>query len=488
MKFNEYKQFDGVALAELFSKKEVKATEILDACFEGVEKEAHLNAIVSTRPKEARIEAGKKVNELFSGVPFLLKNSSQSLKGEVLTSGSKLFTQAKAAETSHYTNKLQQAGFTMAGYTNAPEFGLKNITEPKLHGATRNPHHPSYSPGGSSGGAAAAVASGIVPIAGASDGGGSIRIPASFTGLVGLKPTRGRTPVGPGAGRQWQGAAIDFVLTRSVRDCARSLDVLQVYQREAAFHTPLYEQGYEKTLHTNEKKWRIGFSLESPVGTAVSGDAKEAVKQTVRYLEQLGHEVEEAKPDIDGIELMNQYYLMNAGEMASLRDRLERSLNRQLKADDFETESWVLAECGKEVSASAYAQSLTAWDQAAAKTMAFHQTYDLFLTPAAANTAPKVGELTPSDEQEQLLKEAVQKGTVKDKLDLVYEMFLPSLTYTPFTQLANLTGQPAISLPLWKSATGLPLGVQAMAMKGEEHTLLRLARLLEQSELWCGAH
>ncbi|MBM7838598.1 amidase [Alkalihalobacillus xiaoxiensis] len=486
MYFRDYKTFDGIGLAELVLKREVSHGDLLEACFEGMKQEASLNAVISTREKETHQETMVEKGP-FLGVPFLLKNSSQSIKGDVLTSGSKLFNEAKAGVTSHYTSRLQQAGFKMAGYTNAPEFGLKNITEPKLHGPTRNPHNQAHSPGGSSGGAAAAVASGIVPIAGASDGGGSIRIPASFTGLVGLKPTRGRTPVGPGAGRQWQGAAIDFVLTRSVRDCARSLDVLQVYQPEAAFHTPLYEHGYEQSLHKKSKKWRIAYSLESPVGTPVSGIAKKAVMKTVSLLEQLGHQVEEATPTIDGIELMKQYYLMNAGEMASLRDRLERGFNRQLHADDFETESWVLAECGKEVRASAYAQSLTAWDQAAAKAIEFHNIYDLYLTPATAQTAPLVGELTPSSEQEQALKEAVLKGTVIDKLDLVYEMFLPSLTYTPFTQLANLTGQPAISLPVMVSEAGLPIGVQAMATKGCEHLLLQLARLLEESELWCGA-
>ncbi|UTR05073.1 amidase family protein [Alkalihalobacillus sp. LMS6] len=486
MDFREYKQYDGVALADLIKKRSIQPLDVLQACLEGMRAHQQLNAVVSTREKRATEELKDlHAEQLFQGVPFLLKNSSQALKGEEINAGSPLLTGSVAKESSHYTKRLQHAGFIMMGYTNSPEFGLKNITEPKLYGATKNPHNDSYSPGGSSGGAAAAVASGIVPIAGASDGGGSIRIPASFTGLVGLKPTRGRTPVGPGAGRQWQGAAIDFVLSRSVRDSARALDVLQTYQPEAAFHTPLFVEGFEETMH-QAPPMRIAYSYESPVGTPVSDDAKTALMQTVQYLDSLGYELEEASPSIDGRYLMQQYYLMNAGEMANMRRRLEKTIGRALREEELETESFVLSEAGRHVSAAQYASSLTAWDEHAAKAMAFHQNYDLYLTPGTASIAPKIGELTPSLEEEQRLKDSVQRLGAQDQLDLVYEMFLPSLTYTPFTQLANLTGQPAMNIPVYQTNQGMPIGVQAIASKGNEASLIRLAAMLEQSDLWQG--
>ncbi|SDC23966.1 amidase [Shouchella lonarensis] len=486
MNVAEYKQKDGVALANLIRKKEVKAEELVQTALLCMKENKHLNACVYHRHEEAIQEVAKvETTSLFAGVPFLLKNSSQALSGAPLTSGSALFKDHRSMQTSHYTKRLQDAGLLMLGYTNAPEFGLKNITEPRLYGATRNPHDPSRSPGGSSGGAAAAVASGIVPFAGASDGGGSIRIPAAFTGLVGLKPTRGRTPVGPGVGRQWQGAAIDFVISRSVRDSARALDVLQIVQPEAAFQTPLYERGYEATLRDAPKKLRIAYTLASPVHTPVSEDAKAAVRKCVRWLASLGHEVEEVQPSIDGVALIQHYYLMNAGEMASLRDRLEQAFGRALLSHELETESWLLSQCGKNVTASAYAQSLLAWDEAAAVMSDFHRTYDLYITPTVAHVAPKIGELTPTVAQEAFWKERVNELRVDEQLHLIYELFLPGLTYTPFTQLANLTGQPAISLPLYKTEEGLPLGVQFMAQKGKDELLLQIARMFEESALWC---
>ena len=274
---------------------------------------------------------------------------------------------------------------------------MKNITEPELHGPTRNPWNPDYSPGGSSGGSAAAIASGIVPMAGASDGGGSIRIPASFSGLFGLKPTRGRTPVGPGVGRQWQGASIDFVLSRSVRDSAAMLDALQVIQQSAAFHTPLLPGSSIDAMNEAFKQpLKIAFTTKSPVGTPVSEEAQLAVQKIVKWLEKEGHIVEERENGVDGIQLMKDYFLMNSGEMSSVMEQLERAFGRAITADDIEIETWMLNEAGKSVSAAKYSASLASWDTAAAQMADFHETYDFYITPATAFTAPKIGELTHS--------------------------------------------------------------------------------------------
>lgn len=263
------------------------------------------------------------------------------------------------------------------------------------------------------------------------------------------------------------------------------LDQLQVVEPHAAFQAPLYEKGYRNTMSEKlPKQLRIAFSTESPVGTPVSEDAKKAVQQFVRNLEQDGHIVEEKQTSIDGIQLMRDYYVMNSGEMNAVIQELEKAMRAPLTAEDMEIESWLLHQAGKSVSAADYSDSLASWDRAAEIMSIFHQTYDFYISPATAFQAPKVGELTMTEKMEQEFKERM--AVEKEKLSIIYDMFLPSLTYTPFTQLANLTGQPAISLPLHLTEDGLPIGVQIMAGKGEEHRLLQLAYEIEQSELWQG--
>ncbi|QKS70389.1 amidase [Paenalkalicoccus suaedae] len=483
MRVDEYRKLDATGLSELIKKRLTSKEEVLEAHFSMIDiHNTKLNAITRERRELAKKEAQLvEDNAPFAGVPILFKDISQAIKGEVLSSGSALL-QSKAEANSAFVQSVLDQGFIATGQTNTPEFGLKNITEPKAFGPTKNPINPAYSPGGSSGGAAAAVASGIVPIAGASDGGGSIRIPASFTGVFGLKPTRGRMPVGPAVGRQWQGAAIDFVLTRSVRDSAAMLDHLQTYQPSAAFHTPKYEGVYTDLAEKKLPTLRIGFTTKSPVDTVVSQDAKDATFKLIKWLEAEGHEVTEATPPIDGIDLMRHYYAMNSGEMNAVVMSLEQAFGRTLGKEDLEMESWLLHTAGKELSAASYSNSLAAWDRASYDMTRYHHTYDLLITPATANHAPKIGELTPS--QADYEEWAQRLMHAEDKQAIIYDMFLPSLTYTPFTQLANLTGQPAASYPIYETTEGLPIGVQAIASKGREDLLLQLAYKLEESGLF----
>jgi amidase len=484
-----YTSYDAIGLAELVRAREISPVELLEAAYARLEEvNPQLNAVIRTYETRARQEAGmvRPGEQPFAGVPLLLKDISQSLEGEILTSGSRLLREHRAQRNSNFVSRLLDAGFIIIGHTNTPEFGLKNITEPRLHGPSRNPWNTSHSPGGSSGGAAAAVASGIVPLAGASDGGGSIRIPASFSGLFGLKPTRGRTPVGPGVGRQWQGASIDFALSRSVRDSAALLDTLQVIQPEAAFHAPLFPGSYLADMnYPHQRKLKVAYTTASPVGTPVSDEAKEAVYKMVRWLAEQGHEVEEKLSPVNGVKLMENYYMMNSGEMAAMISSMERSMGRALTSNDMEIESWVLAEAGKKVSAAEFVHSLAEWDVAAAQMSTLFERYDFYVTPVNAFPAPKIGELTPHDEQIQYLMRISDLDKIQQQ-QLIYEMFEPSLTYTPFTQLANLTGQPAMSVPVHLTPEGLPMGVQIMATKGREDWLLHLAGQLETSELWVG--
>ncbi|WP_206023742.1 amidase [Saccharibacillus alkalitolerans] len=491
MKFEQYVQYDAVGLAELLRRREVSAAELAEAAFARMDEvNPRLNAVVRERREAALQEAAAmplpSTERPFAGVPYLLKDISQALAGEPLTSGSALLANNIARRDSNYVARLRAGGFIPLGHTNTPEFGLKNITEPALHGPARNPWNPDHSPGGSSGGAAAAIASGIVPAAGASDGGGSIRIPASFTGLFGLKPTRGRTPVGPGVGRQWQGASIDFALSRTVRDSAALLDLLQVLQPEAAFQTPLYPGVYAEDMRTpHPRPLRIAYTTASPVGTPVSEDAAAAVMKTVRWLEKQGHDVEEKLSPVNGVRLMENYYTMNAGEVSAMFISLEQMLGRAIRPDEVDIITWVFAEAGKNVSAAEFVHSLNEWDVAAAQMAELSARYDLYVTPAAAFQAPRVGELThkPGEIAPWM---RVSELSTNEQRQMLYDIFERSLTYTPFTQLANLTGQPATSLPLHLTEDGLPLGVQMIAAKGREDLLLRMAAQLEQSELWIG--
>ncbi|TRM11550.1 amidase [Lentibacillus cibarius] len=489
MKFETYAKLQATDMAELIQMKEIHPRELLEtACQRLEDVNPSLNAVVHDRKDRVMAEADHvKSGQPFSGVPFLLKNLSQSLAGEPMTSSSRLLKGTVSEKDAHYVRRLREAGLLIMGHTNTPEFGLKNITEPELYGPSRNPWNTNHSPGGSSGGAAAAIAAGVVPAAGASDGGGSIRIPASFTGLFGLKPTRGRTPVGPGAGRQWQGASIGFALSRSVRDSAALLDVLQVVQPEAAFQTPLFSGSYQEAMAVPFKRpLRIAYTTKSPVDTPVSSDAKKAVEKTVQWLEQEGHIVEEQDNGVDGIQLMQHYYVMNSGEISAVTQQLERAIGRTFTPEDVEIETWLMHKAGKSVSAAEFSSSLAAWDQAAAQMEALHRTYDFYITPATAFTAPKVGELSHSPEEQAYWQRKMADAKKEETQQIIWDIFLPSLTYTPFTQLANLTGQPAMSVPVHLSEQGLPIGVQVMASKGREDKLLQLAFQLEQSDIWIG--
>ena len=478
---------DGLASAKRLHEKKVTPFELVKATFKQIEAEnPKWNAVIHTRKEKALKEATENdySDTTFGGLPILVKGLGQDIVGEPSTSGSRLLKNYYAKQTSYFVEALEKAGFIVVGQTNAPEFGFKNITDPSLYGPTLNPWNEAYSPGGSSGGAAASIVSDMVPISGASDGGGSIRIPAAFSGLIGLKPTRGRTPIGPGSGRGWQGASIGFALTKSIRDTAAMLDVLQTVQESAAFQTPLFEAGYLDTIQQPTlKKFTIAYSLVSPVHGPVSEDAKKSVLQTVQWLRQQGHQVEERTPEIDGVALMQSYYTMNAGETAAMMANLEESLERTLTIDDMELMTWTLYNTGKSISAATYSNSLAEWDKAAEMMAHFHKTYDLYLTPTTADTAPLIDAQLQTDEQINQMKH-VTELTPAQQQTLVWDMFAASLDITPFTQQANLTGQPAISLPVYLTKEGLPLGVQFTAPKGKEDWLLTIGFEMEQAGLF----
>lgn len=478
---------DGMYYSEQIRNRQVSSEELLMASFKSIkEQNALLNAVIHTREDKALSEARdeSKLDGPFSGVPILLKEMGQNMIGEPARAGSKLLRDNASTYTSHFVAQLQKSGFIPIGSTNVPEFGFTNITHSDLFGPARNPFNPEFSAGGSSGGAAAAVASGMVPVAGASDGGGSIRIPASFTGLVGLKPTRGRTPIGPGSGRAWQGASISFALTKSVRDTAALLDNMQVVQPAAAFQTPLYREGYLNSLTAPlNKKMRIAFSLKSPIGSQVSSEAEDAVLNAVNWLEQKGFAVDQSEPDIDGVDLMKSYYVMNSGETAAMLGNMEKALGRSITMKDVELLTWVLYQSGKKVSAAEYSNTLSTWDDAAEKAALFNERYDLLLQPTTAEPAPRVDKIYWSESFKEKMRH-IDTFSPADQQQLIWDMWEESLSITPFTQQANLTGQPAISLPTHLTKEGMPLGIQFTAPKGKEHWLLQMGRMMEEDGLF----
>lgn len=485
----DYKSYDGLGLAELINKKEVKPSEVLAEAIRTIEQHnPKLNAVINKIYDKAEQQTEKlSLDGMFAGVPMLLKDIAQEMKGEKITSGSKAYQNYRATSDSAYVKLIRKTGALFVGQTNVPEFALMGITEPKFYGPTRNPWNLNHTPGGSSGGSAAAVASGMVSIAGANDGGGSIRIPGSYCGLFGMKPTRGRTPVGPVYGRLWQGASVDHILSRTVRDSAAMLDEINVYEKAAAFHAPPFNGSYlEQVYAAPVKKLTIAFSVQSPLGTEVHEDCKEAVFKAARLLESLGHNVVEMDAPVDGKKLLKSYLTMYFGEVAATLSTLEEVLGRKAAMSDVEPTTWILGLIGRATSAEEIVLGIREWDKAAIEMEGFHEEVDLFLTPTTAMPPAKIGELEPAASERAAMQIAgkLSMGRLMKKSGVVEQVAENNLKRTPFTQLANLTGQPAMTVPLHLTSDGLPVGAQFIAARGREDLLFSLAGQLEQTDLW----
>ncbi|MGT2843853.1 amidase [Streptococcus hongkongensis] len=440
-----------------------------------------LNAIVDTRYDKALIEAETRdfKDKPFAGVPIYLKDLGMDMVGELAGSGSKLFKNYKASSSTHYVQALEELGFIILGRSNTPEFGFKNISDSKAFGAVNLPMDKSRNAGGSSGGAAALVSSGISLLAPASDGGGSIRIPASFNGLIGLKTSRGRIPTGPKTYRSWQGAAIQFALTKSVRDTRNLLFHLQACQIESPFSLPMLTA--EQLFDVSLPAIKVAYLTKHPDGSECPSEAKNAVLSAVQFLKDQGHQVVELdEAPLDMAQVFENYYVMNSVETAAMFDEIEASLGRPMEKEDMETMTWAIYQSGQRVLAKDYSRLLHEWDHFSKVMADFHQTYDLLLTPTTMDVAPKHGQLDPDAVLlEKLANAENYPGT--EQLQLVTEMFKPGQALNPYTSIANLTGQPAISLPSHQTASGLPIGIQLLAAKGREDLLLQVAEIFEQN-------
>lgn len=482
MSVNEWS--DATAMAEAVRNKTVSPPELVkDTISEAERTNPKINAIVSQRYEKALEEAETRdfSDKPFAGVPIFLKDLGQEQAGEPSTAGSRLFTSYRAKETDNYVKKLEELGFIILGRSSTPEFGFKNISDAQIHGPVNLPDDVRRNAGGSSGGAAALVSSGISPLAPTSDGGGSIRIPASFNGLIGLKPTRGRIPVGPGSFRGWQGASVQFALTKSVRDTKRLLYHMQTCQMESPFILPKLSKD---SLGQPVRPLKLAFSTVSPIGGKVSESAIAATKKAARALENLGHHVHEiTHQPLNGVEAMQSYYIMNSVETAAMFDGIEAGLGRQMTLDDMELMTWAIFQSGQKIPAKIYSKVLSQWDQYSYQMANFHKTYDILLTPTVAEVAPKHGQFALSESLQSKLKHIADYEWEKQQ-ELIWDMFADSLDWTPFTQQANLTGQPSISLPVYRDDQGLALGIQLTAAKGREDLLLHLAKQMEEGSLF----
>jgi len=481
----EYLKHDAVALADFVGRGETTAQALLDlALQQSAIAQPKTNAICRMMEGEARAQLAKPPTGPLAGVPFLIKDIGQDYAGLPTSCGSRAMLGDVANEHSHVVRCYLEAGLLIFGKTNLPELGLKGVSDSRTFGRTCNPWNVEHTPGGSSGGAAAAVASGVVPMAAGNDGGGSIRIPAACCGLFGMKPSRGLISLGPACAEYWFGATSEGVISRSVRDTAAALDVIAGGEPGDPFVAAQPGEAYAQSMMRDPPRLRIGFTAVSPIGTEVHAEAKAAVENAAKLLRGLGHEVEEASPDIDGAALANAFLHVYFGQVAATVAQARAAGG---KRSDFELLSRVLSTFGGAISAGALTAQLLKWNEFARALGRFHRRYDMLLTPTLAHPPVRHGQGDPSAAEQMLLNLLDRAGwlTRNGLFDSTIDKIArDSLQYVPFTQLANLTGTPAMSVPLHWTADGLPLGVQFVARLGDEARLLQLAHQLEKAQPW----
>jgi amidase len=452
-------------LAELVRRGEVSSRELVDASLARIEElNPTLNAFIRVEAEEARAAAdavGAGDERPFAGIPLAIKDIAAAWAGHPMTFGAELFGDFTPDFDSAVVRRLKEAGFVPVGITNAPEFGILPITEPRRYGPTRNPWDTDRTPGGSSGGSAAATAAGMVPIAHGNDGGGSIRIPAACCGLVGLKPSRGRVSMAPSLGESF--LAIDGVVSRTVEDTARALDVLAGYEVGDASWAPPPAKPFARAVDGDPVPMRIGFSSTPPIDVPVDPVHVEAVEEAGGLLESLGHNVEEVDAPWQSAELFRMFSTIWAVGIGTAIVFGGQVSGREPSEETMERLSWELYRRGRDTSAYDHVQAMVAMQAFARGVIEFLYDYDAFLTPVLAQRPVRIGEIDP------------ESGM---------EAFAASGRFTPFTAAINVTGQPAISLPLFHGDDGLPTAVQLVGRPAGEWALVALSAQIERARPW----
>ncbi len=465
---NELTWLDATALAALVRRGEVTPLELVDAAIDRIERiNPQLNAVITPMFAEARATAASELPDgPFRGVPFLLKDLLAAYKGTRMTCGSSYLRDFIPNHDSELVARHKRAGLIVTGKTNTPELGIMPTTEPRLFGATRNPWDPTRTPGGSSGGSAAAVAAGLVPMAHANDGGGSIRIPASCCGLFGLKPTRARNPVGPDFGDMFGGLVAEHAVTRSVRDSAALLDATSGPAIGDPYAAPPPSGPFLDEVGAPPGRLRIGFITSSPVGVPIHPDCIAAVEDAAKLCEQLGHHIEEtALTMINGEMLTNAFMTIWAAGNAWMVDSFSYAVGRKHDALELEPATQALIDMGRRRTAPDYLLAVQMLQVYSRRVAALFQDFDVLLTPT-------------------LGEPPVPLGTFDSTADEPMKGMQRSVAFVPFTPLFNATGQPAMSVPLYWNAEGLPVGTHFVGRFGDEATLFRLAAQFEAACPW----
>jgi amidase len=475
-------------LAELVREGSVTPEELVEEAIDRIERvDPQINAVIQKTYDRARRAAAEGLPAgPFRGVPFLLKDIMSEWAGVPMCKGSRFFQDYVPDHDAEMVRRFRAAGLVFLGKTNAPELGLVPYTEPELFGPSYNPWDLGHNTGGSSGGSAAAVAARVVPMAHGNDGGGSIRIPASCCGLFGLKPTRGRNPIGPDIGEAWHGMACDHVLTRTVRDSAAMLDATAGPDVGALYVAPPPPRPFVEEVGADPGTLRIAYTTEPLMPATVHADCVAAVESAARLCEALGHEVEQAAPPIDGRAFGVAFFTTVCGETWSDIQEGGELLGRTPTAADFEPGTWAVGLLGKQLSAEEFNRAIRRWRSICRQVGAFFERYDILLTPTLALPPPETGALQSQGAElmaTKVLGRLNAGGLIRAfaGIDaLVDQVF----AFMPFTPLFNATGQPAMSVPLHWNDDQLPIGVQFVGRYAAEATLFRLAAQLEAAQPW----
>ncbi|CAM5775279.1 amidase [Labrys miyagiensis] len=462
-----YSRSDALALAGLVKKGEVSPSELVETAIAAIEAlDPKLNAVVIRHFDLAREAAAAPPSDgLFAGVPFLLKNIGSSWKGTRLDGSIRFRENFVCGDDSEMARRMRASGLIPLGRSNVPENGWCIATEPRLYGPTINPWNEAVTPGGSSGGSAAAVAARLVPLAEASDGGGSIRVPASCCGLLGLKPSRGRIPYGPPDADIWFGCVYFFALTRTVRDSAAFLDATAGNLPGDPYVPPRAESGtWLASLAQKPRRLRIGYTLSSPWGPPFAPQVKAALKDTVALLEAFGHHLEEHRVTADLEKAWIDYNQVNAVEIARDLDAQAEWAGRPLRQDDLMAFNWAQYQRGRSQSATGFSASFAGIRKAGRDIAAELAPYDAFLTPTLTQLPRPVG--------------------YWDMNEPDFDAYIARWTDAAFMFAFNISGLPAISVPALLTTERIPVGVQLVGRYGDEATLLRLAAMIENARPW----
>jgi amidase/6-aminohexanoate-cyclic-dimer hydrolase len=463
----DYGKHDALGLAALVKAREVSAQELLaEALARAEAAQASVNCFSSILPGHAKAQIAAGLGEgPFAGVPFALKDLGAALKGAPFTQGSRLYKDYVSPYDSVLTERYKRAGLVIFAQTTTPEFGGTTTTESVLFGKTRNPWNRDRIAGGSSGGAAAAVAAGVIPAAHASDGGGSIRVPAACCGLFGLKPSRGRMPMGPARTEGWGGFSINHAVTRSVRDSAALLDATHGVEPGSRYCAPAPERPFLQEVSRAPGKLRVALWRKAPNGTMPGPEAQAGLDAAVKLLLSLGHEVEEAEPAIDGPAVAATLAPVISAHIAANLDAVAEARGKPIQPDELEPITQAMTANGRALPATALARHDIVLQQAAIIFAQFMDRFDVTLSPTITRPPDPLGvlDLSPSD-----TGKWIQAVT----------------TFAAHCGFYNQTGTPAMSVPLHWTADGLPLGIMFGAAYGHEATLYRLAGQLEQAAPW----